>query len=86
MRRLALLLAVAALACVDIETPEAIVFSFVQPELFGDGGTLTDAWADIDGDGHLIEYQPLVRDFVVEIAGEEIAQRFDTTSIKESEN
>ena len=51
MRRLALLLAVAALACVDIETPEAIVFSFVQPELFGDGGTLTDAWADIDGDG-----------------------------------
>lgn len=51
MRRPALLLAVAALGCVDIETPEAIVFSFVQPELFGDGGTLTDAWADIDGDG-----------------------------------
>lgn len=31
----------------------------------------------IDGDGHLLEYQPLVRDFVVEIAGEEVAQRFD---------
>ena len=31
----------------------------------------------VDGDGHLIEYQPLVRDFVVEIAGEEVAQRFD---------
>ena len=31
----------------------------------------------IDGDGHLIEYQPLVRDFVVEIAGEDVAQRFD---------
>ena len=23
----------------------------------------------IDGDGHLIEYSPLVRDFLVEIAG-----------------
>ena len=31
----------------------------------------------IDGDGHLIEYNPLVRDFLVEIAGEEIAQGFD---------
>ena len=31
----------------------------------------------IDGDGHLLEYQPMVRDFVVEIAGEEVAQRFD---------
>jgi hypothetical protein len=26
-------------------------FAPVQPDLFGDGGTLTDAWADIDGDG-----------------------------------
>jgi len=34
----------------------------------------------IDGDGHLLEYQPLVRDFVVEIAGEEVAQRFDAMS------
>ena len=31
----------------------------------------------IDGDGHLIEYTPIVRDFVKEIAGEEVAQRFD---------
>ena len=31
----------------------------------------------IDGDGHLIEYSPLVRDFLVEIAGEEIAKAFD---------
>ena len=27
----------------------------------------------IDGDGHLIEYNPLVRDFLVEIAGEDVA-------------
>ncbi len=32
----------------------------------------------IDGDGHLIEYTPLVRDFLVELAGEEVAQSFDT--------
>jgi predicted TIM-barrel fold metal-dependent hydrolase len=31
----------------------------------------------IDGDGHLIEYTPVVRDFVRELAGEEVAQRFD---------
>ena len=31
----------------------------------------------IDGDGHLIEFQPLVRDAIVEIAGEEVAKRFD---------
>lgn len=31
----------------------------------------------IDGDGHLIEYLPLVRDFVQEVAGEEVAIRFD---------
>ena len=31
----------------------------------------------IDGDGHLIEYTPLVRDFLVEEAGEEVAKRFD---------
>jgi len=31
----------------------------------------------IDGDGHLIEYTPIVRDFVKELAGEEVAQRFD---------
>jgi predicted TIM-barrel fold metal-dependent hydrolase len=31
----------------------------------------------IDGDGHLIEYTPVVRDFVRELAGEEVAVRFD---------
>lgn len=31
----------------------------------------------IDGDGHLIEYLPIVRDFVSEIAGEDVGQRFD---------
>ena len=31
----------------------------------------------IDGDGHLIEYTPIVRDFVREIAGEDVAKRFD---------
>jgi hypothetical protein len=29
---------------------EPVRFVAVQPELFGAGGTLTDAWADIDGD------------------------------------
>ena len=31
----------------------------------------------IDADGHLIEYLPLVRDLLVEDAGEEVAARFD---------
>ncbi len=31
----------------------------------------------IDGDGHLIEYTPVVRDFVLEEAGEDVAKRFD---------
>src|SRR3954468_8041822 len=31
----------------------------------------------IDSDGHLIEYLPLVRDFLVEEAGESVAQGFD---------
>jgi predicted TIM-barrel fold metal-dependent hydrolase len=31
----------------------------------------------IDADGHLIEYNPLVRDFLVEEAGESVASRFD---------
>jgi predicted TIM-barrel fold metal-dependent hydrolase len=31
----------------------------------------------IDGDGHVIEYLPLVRDILVEVAGPEIAERFD---------
>ena len=32
----------------------------------------------IDADGHLIEYTPLLRDFVRELAGEEVAKRYDT--------
>ena len=31
----------------------------------------------IDADGHIIEYLPLVRDILVELAGESVAQRFD---------
>ncbi len=31
----------------------------------------------IDADGHLVEYTPLVRDFLVEEAGESLAKRFD---------
>lgn len=31
----------------------------------------------VDADGHIIEFIPLVRDFVVEEAGESVAQRFD---------
>jgi predicted TIM-barrel fold metal-dependent hydrolase len=31
----------------------------------------------IDSDGHLIEYLPLVRDFIVDDAGEDIAKQFD---------
>jgi predicted TIM-barrel fold metal-dependent hydrolase len=33
----------------------------------------------IDADGHLIEYLPLLRDFLVEEAGESVAARFDDT-------
>jgi predicted TIM-barrel fold metal-dependent hydrolase len=32
----------------------------------------------IDNDGHIIEYLPLVRDLLVDIAGEDVAKRFDT--------
>jgi predicted TIM-barrel fold metal-dependent hydrolase len=31
----------------------------------------------IDGDGHIIEYLPLVRDILVDLAGESVAERFD---------
>ena len=31
----------------------------------------------IDGDGHVIEYLPLVRDILVELAGPSVAERFD---------
>ncbi len=35
----------------------------------------------IDGDGHFIEYSPIVRDYVVEVAGEEVAKRFDMLAL-----
>ena len=31
----------------------------------------------IDGDGHIIEYLPLVRDILVDLAGSSVAERFD---------
>ena len=31
----------------------------------------------IDGDGHIIEYLPLVRDILVDLAGPSVAERFD---------
>jgi predicted TIM-barrel fold metal-dependent hydrolase len=34
----------------------------------------------VDGDGHVIEYLPLVRDILVEIAGSAIAERFDVVA------
>ncbi len=37
--------------CSDPRPPEPVRFEPVQPDLFGDGGTLTDAWADFDADG-----------------------------------
>ncbi len=48
---LILLGAVTAFGCADTRPPEPVRFVPVQSELFGDGRTLTDAWADIDGDG-----------------------------------
>jgi len=37
--------------CGDVRTPEPVLFDAIRPDLFGDGGALTDAWADIDLDG-----------------------------------
>ena len=34
----------------------------------------------VDADGHLLEFVPLVRDFVAEIAGEDVAKRFDAVT------
>ncbi len=39
--------------CDRPRTPEPVQFAPFQPELFSDGGALTDAWADFDGDGDL---------------------------------
>ena len=43
------LLAIAA--CGD-RAPEPVLFALAEPELFADGGALTDAWADFDLDGY----------------------------------
>jgi hypothetical protein len=40
-----------AWGCLGDGTPEPVRFEAYQPELFADGGALTDAWADFDGDG-----------------------------------
>jgi predicted TIM-barrel fold metal-dependent hydrolase len=34
----------------------------------------------VDADGHLLEFVPLVRDFLVEVAGEDVAKHFDTVT------
>ena len=39
------------IACSDSLIPWSPRFASVQPELFGAPGTLTNAWADVDGDG-----------------------------------
>ena len=51
MRRLTCILAVTGIGCAADPPPEPVHFTPVQPDLFADGGTLTDAWADYDGDG-----------------------------------
>jgi hypothetical protein len=35
----------------SVRDPEPVRFAVAQPQLFAAGGALTDAWADIDGDG-----------------------------------
>jgi hypothetical protein len=37
--------------CTQDRAPEPVRFAPFQSELFSDGGALTDAWADFDGDG-----------------------------------
>ena len=59
MRNLILLIALVLIAAaalmwiryVPATAPEPVLFSPVQVDAFSDPGTLTDAWADIDGDG-----------------------------------
>lgn len=45
------ILLVMAAACIDTPSPEPVRFAPFQPDLFQSGGALTDAWADVDGDG-----------------------------------
>jgi hypothetical protein len=49
-RRPAVLALLALAACAD-RAPEPVRFALFQPEIFADGGALTDAWADFDLDG-----------------------------------
>ena len=59
MRNLILLIALVLIAAAALmwkrygpaTAPEPVLFSPVQVDAFSDPGTLTDAWADIDGDG-----------------------------------
>jgi hypothetical protein len=47
-----LLVAAATSGCLDVRgDPEPVAFAPWHPELFAGGGALTDAWADVDGDG-----------------------------------
>ena len=46
-----LVIALAAAGCNEARSPEPVLFDAIDPELFGDGGALTDAWADVDLDG-----------------------------------
>jgi hypothetical protein len=48
---LATVAVVATAACLGDRDPELVRFAPVQLELFGTGGAITDAWADVDGDG-----------------------------------
>jgi len=51
MQKAAVLVSVALLAACGDQEPEPVRFALTQPELFSDGGALTDAWADFDLDG-----------------------------------
>lgn len=48
---LALLTALAACGGADQRSPEPVLFAPVEVPAFSDPGSLTDAWADVDGDG-----------------------------------
>jgi len=52
MRRATVLIVLGFLASCGDGAPEPVRFALTQPELFSDGGALTDAWADFDLDGY----------------------------------
>ena len=49
--RVTVLLALVSSGCLDADEAEPVRFTAFQSDLFADGGALTDAWADFDGDG-----------------------------------